>query len=157
MLCPCAAKGRSKSGAQGRAPPGSLFLWTRWDVCAQEGGGGESFAQSVLYKQISGLRTNFVQNSCDVVCYQGNAFSWLGSVLPLLFLVPGLEEAIITMLCFALLTLSQKALECQPWEGAAPGRGDTAPGTGPALAASTEQGQGQPGGWTCVQRVQVVF
>lgn len=61
----------------------------------------------------------FVHKSCDGVCYQGNAFSWLGSVLPLLFLVPGLEEAIITMLCFALLTLSQNAAEpvkCHPWE-----------------------------------------
>lgn len=96
-----------------------LFLWTCWAVCAQGGGGGESFARRVLYKQISGLWTDFVHNSCDGVCYQGNAFSWLGSVLPLLFLVPGLEEAIITMLCFALLTLSQNAAEpvkCHPWE-----------------------------------------
>lgn len=81
-----------------------LFLWTC--VCVHR---RESFAQCVLCKQISELWTNSVHNSCDGVCYQGNAFRWLASVLPLLFLVPGLEEAIITMLCFALLTLSQKA------------------------------------------------
>ena len=58
-------------------------------------------------------------------CYQGNAFSWLGFVLPLLFLVPGLEEAIITILYFALLTLSQKSDEAAKHprcERAAPGR-----------------------------------
>lgn len=52
-----------------------------------------------------------MHNSRHRVCYQGNAFWWLSFALPLLFLVPGLEEAMLTMLCFALLTRSQKSGE----------------------------------------------